>query len=140
MRALHWTNVGATIGPFTGATAAELQVPCTFDFDVGATKYFYGLEDGEIPLCLLFSGTVFHGDEHGAPRIAPIPWSKEAQFRLPVEVWRRLMELYYPNCAWLRLRRDVFDRLYQFKIRHGIPTWEAALERVLAACEETVTQ
>jgi hypothetical protein len=36
------------------------------------------------------------------------------------------------------LRRDVFERLYQYKVHHGIPTWEAALERILAAAEEAV--
>jgi len=29
------------------------------------------------------------------------------------------------------LRRDVFERLYEFKSRHGIPTWEQVIERML---------
>jgi hypothetical protein len=49
-----------------------------------------------------------------------------------------MMEVYYPNIAWLCLRRDVFERLHQYKIRNGIPTWEAAFERMLSACEEAV--
>jgi hypothetical protein len=32
----------------------------------------------------------------------------------------------------------VFDRLYQYKVRHGIPTWEQVIDRVLAGTEETV--
>ena len=75
---------------------------------------------------------------NGAPQMAPISWSKEARFRLPVETWREMMDTYYPNSAWLCLRRDVFERLYQYKIQHGIPTWEEALERMLSACEESV--
>jgi hypothetical protein len=43
------------------------------------------------------------------------------------------MDAYYPNVAWLQLRRDVFDRLYEFKSRGSIPTWEQALERLLTA-------
>ena len=50
------------------------------------------------------------------PQVAPISWSKEARFRLPVETWRDMMETYYPNCAWLCLRRDVFERLYRYKV------------------------
>ena len=124
--------------PFTGSTTVELQVPCTFDFNIAATKYFHGIESGEIPLCFLFSGTVFYDAGDGAPQVAPISWSKEARFRLPAATWREMMETYYPNIAWLCLRRDVFERLHQYKIRNGMPTWEAAFERMLAACEEAV--
>jgi hypothetical protein len=108
------------------------------DFNVASTKYFHGIESGEIPLSFLFSGTVFYDGGDGMPQVAPISWSKEARFRLPVETWRAMMETYYPNSAWLCMRRDVFERLYQYKVRNGIPTWEAALERILAECEEAM--
>jgi hypothetical protein len=42
-----------------------------------------------------------------------------------------MMLTYYPNGAWLHVRRDVFDRLYRYKMQRGIPTWEQALESVL---------
>ena len=45
------------------------------------------------------------------------------------------MDLYYPNTAWLCLRKDVFDRLHEYKMRRGIATWEQAVERVLADAE-----
>jgi hypothetical protein len=138
LRNMHWINVAATVTSFTGDTTVEVQVPCTFDFNVAATKYFHGIESGEVPLCFLFSGTVFYDVGDGAAQVAPISWSKEARFRLPVQTWRDMMETYYPNSAWLCLRRDVFERLYQYKTRHGIPTWEAALESILPALEETV--
>ena len=60
----------------------------------------------------------------------------EARFSLPVKTWRRLIDAYYPNIAFVELRRDVFDRLYQYKVRHGIPTWEQALERMLPPVDE----
>lgn len=126
-----WTHASAMVARFAGSTVAELFVPCTFDFNVAATKYFAGLEDGEVPLCLQFSGTVFYEGERGALQVAQIPWSAEARYRLPVRVWRDMMDLYYPNSAWLCLRRDAFDRLYDYKSRRGLPTWEQALERLL---------
>jgi hypothetical protein len=46
------------------------------------------------------------------------------------------MENYYPNSAWLSVRKDVFERLYQYRVRCGIPTWEQTLERVMDAVEE----
>jgi hypothetical protein len=131
LRNLLWTNVSAVLPGFTDCTQADLRVPCTFDFNIAATKYFEGLAGGEIPLNMMFSGTVFYADPDGSLQVAPISWDQEAKFRLPVRVWREMMLTYYPNGAWLHVRRDVFDRLYRFKMQRGIPTWEQALESIL---------
>jgi hypothetical protein len=140
LRPLLWTHASAVSSSFTGDTVTELQVPCTFDFNVAATKYFQAIGDGDIPLNLLFSGTVFYADPQGKLQAAPIPWDKEARFRLPVRIWREMMDLYYPNTAWLCLRRDVFEELYRYRVERGIPNWEEALERLLAAEKEPVRQ
>jgi hypothetical protein len=140
LRSMLWTHASVVIPGFAGSTVADLQIPCTFDFNVAATKYFYGVSDGDIPLNLLFSGTMFYALPDGTLQVAPIPWSKEARFRLPVQVWRKMMDEYYPNSAWLAIHRDVFERLYEFKVRNGIPSWEEALDRLLAPVEETVPQ
>jgi hypothetical protein len=137
LRTMLWTHTSAVVPPFVGGTVAELPVPCTFDFNVAATKFFAGLDDGDVPLCLQFSGTVFYGGESGALQVTQIPWSNEARYALPVRIWRDMMEHYYPNSAWLCLRRDVFDRLYRYKRQRGIPTWEQALERLLGPEEDT---
>ena len=138
LRNLLWTHAIVVVPPFNKETVVEMQVPCTFDFNVAATKYFHGLADGDLPLTFLFSGTVFYPEQNGQLQVAPISWEKEAKFKLPLKAWKDLIDHYYPNSAWLYLRRDVFDRLYQYKVRHGIPTWEQAIERVLAGTEETV--
>jgi hypothetical protein len=65
-------------------------------------------------------------------QVAQISWEKEARFRLPVQVWREMMEHYYPNSAWLCLGRDAFDLLADYKRRNSIPTWEQAMEMLLA--------
>ena len=140
LRSMLWTHASVVIPPFQGSTTADLEVPCTFDFNVAATKYFHGLSSGEIPLNFLFSGTVFYADSGGALQVSPISWNSEARFRLPADVWRQMMDDYYPNSAWLALRRDAFERLYEFKVRNGIQTWEEALDRLLSVDEETVRQ
>jgi hypothetical protein len=139
LRSLLWTHVNVNVPPFHGEIVVDVPVPCTFDFNVGATKYFYGLDDGQVPLCLMFSGTVFYARDGDALQVSPISWDKEARFLLPISIWRDMMDTYYPNVAWMCLRRDVFERLYQYKVRNGIPTWEQALERILQA-EEMVRQ
>lgn len=135
VRGMLWAQTSVVLPHFTRDVRADLPVPCTFDFNVAATKYFYALEDGEIPVCLLFSGTVFYAGDGGALQACQIPWEKEVNYRLPVSAWKRMMELYYPNTAWLCLRQDVFDRLYRYKSRRMMPTWEQALESLLSGAD-----
>jgi hypothetical protein len=40
--------------------------------------------------------------------------------------------MHHPNSAWLCLRRDSFEQLYNYKVRHGLPTWEQAIAKALA--------
>ncbi len=135
LRPMLWTHTIAVVPPFTGTTTVDLPAPCSFDFTLAATKYFDGLEGGEIPLCFLFSGTIFYEAEDGALQATQIPWEKEAYYRLPAATWQAMMDHYYPNSAWLCLHKDVFDRLSRYKSLQGLPTWEKALERLLAAGE-----
>ncbi|CAN5239729.1 DUF6084 family protein [soil metagenome] len=131
LKTMLWTHASCVISPFQKATTVDLPVVCTFDFNVAATKYFAGLAGGEIPLLLLFSGTCFYESDEGATQIAQISWEKETKFHLPVTVWQKMMEQYYPNSAWLNLRRDTFERLKNYKSRSGMPTFEQALESLL---------
>jgi Family of unknown function (DUF6084) len=131
LRSLLWTHATLVVPPFNGGTVVELPVACTYDFDIAAAKYFHALDDGEVPLELLFSGTVFYTSETGALQTAQIPWEHEAAFRLPVAVWKQAIEHHFPGTAWLRIRRDSFDRLYAYKARRSLPTWEAALDQLL---------
>ena len=135
LRPILWANVSLNLAGFQESTVIDLPVPCSFDFNVAVTKYIHGLEEGDLPVSLLFSGTIFHAGRSGL-QVAQIPWDREVRYRVPLRVWREMMDAYYPNTAWLCLRRDVFERLYQYKSRHGIPTWEQAVERVLAAAAE----
>ena len=136
LRTVLWTHTSAIVPAFAGSTEVDLPVPCTFDFNVAATKYFAGLAEGEVPLLLQFSGTVFYAQGDGALQVMLIPWDKEVRFRMPLNTWKELMDTYYPNSAWLCLRRDVFEQLHRYKIERGIPTWEEAIESTLASAEE----
>jgi len=138
LKTMLWTHASVVASQFEGSTVVDLPVPCTFDFNVAATKYFHGLSDGDVPLNFLFSGTIFYAGQDDALQVTPIPWDKEARFRLPIKSWREMMDIYYPNTAWLCLRRDIFERLYQYKVENAIPTWELTLEAILPAIEEAV--
>ena len=136
LRPLFWTHISVTVPEFQDTYIAELRVPCTFDFNVAATKYFHAVEEGEIPVILLFSGTVFYIVDESV-QVALIPWSQELACSVPAAVWKEMMTLHYADSAWLTLRQDAFNRLYRYKVRHGLPTWEQMVDHVLAAAGET---
>jgi Family of unknown function (DUF6084) len=132
--ALHsflWTHTDVLIPAFETQCTIDLPVPCSYDFNIAATTYFHGLETGEAPLSLLFSGTIFYSDSDGRLQIEQIAWSKEANYRLPVATWHAMMEHHYPNGLFLCVGRDVFDQLERFKRAHGHPTFDLALTKLL---------
>src|ERR1700683_5005486 len=133
LRSLLWTHVNWVVPGFTGEeTVVDMQVPCSFDFNVAATKYFAGLADGDIPLLFLFSGNVFYAPQDSPLQVAPISWEQETRFKLPVKIWRDMMDSYYPNSVWINLHKDTFEHLYRYKTQHGLLNWEQALEHILA--------
>jgi hypothetical protein len=139
LKPLLWTHASAMVPGFSGSTEIELPVTCTYDFEVTSAKYFQGLDDGEIPLLLLFSGTVFAQGGPGSNGLAVerVPWDKEVAFRLPVSLWREVMDRYFPGSVWIRLQRESFDALLRFKGERALPTFEETLAVLLAAAGET---
>jgi hypothetical protein len=138
LRSLLWTNTNTIVTHFSGGRVFEMPVTCTYDFDVVGTKYFAALDEGEIPLEFLFSGSVFYRKDGRALQVALISWEKEATFRLPVRLWREMMDNYFPNSAWLRLHKDIFDRLYDYRSRNALLTWDRTLESLLNMAEKEV--
>ncbi len=135
LRARLWTHATANVRQFQSRTEALLAVPCTYDLNVSATKYFYGLESGEVPLLFLFSGTIFYEDEEGRLQIQQVSWNCESAYRMPLATWQAMMDEHYPNSAWLALDRELFDRLYAFRREEGLPDWDQTIAHLLAAAE-----
>ncbi|MDQ3850218.1 MAG: DUF6084 family protein [Actinomycetota bacterium] len=133
--AVPWTEAALNVGPFTHATVVDVPLPCTYDFEVAAAKYLSALHGGDVPLELLFSGTLFYSAPDGRLQVAMIPWDHEATARMPVSVWHQAVEAAFPGTAWLRVRRDVFARLQAHRSRNGLSTWEETLESLLEAAE-----
>ena len=134
LRTFRWAKTSVLVPPFDETTSVELAVPCTYDLQVATAKYFYALEDGDVPLEFLFSGTIFFVAD-GLLRTVQIPWDREATYRMPVSAWKDAMDSHFPGSAWLRLRDDVFDRMVAYKSRHALPTWEATVEHLLEGRE-----
>ncbi|TCO62390.1 DUF6084 family protein [Actinocrispum wychmicini] len=134
LKPLQLANLSVMVAGFTGGTEVDLPLPVTYDMEIATTKYFDGLEDGVIPMLLLFSGTVFVVTD-GSMRVEQVPWSKESAYPLPLKVWRETMDIHFPNSAWLPIHRETLDALREFKTRNALPTWESTLDALLTTKE-----
>jgi hypothetical protein len=127
-----WMQCNTTVQGFIGRTEADLALPCTYDLDVIGARYLHALDAGDVPLTLLFSGTVFTRGTTGFG-VEQIPWACEARHQLPVQIWRDMIALYFPNTGWLRVDSDVLDQLAEYRARHGLTSWDETLHKLLAA-------
>ncbi len=130
-----WTTVGTLVTAFTESTEVEVQVPCTYDFELGSTKFLHAVETGDVPLNLLFGGTIFSKGESGFT-VEPVPWNKEARFGMPSSIWRAVMDIYFPGTGWIRVQRETLDKLERFRTVRGLATWERSFDALLEEADE----
>jgi hypothetical protein len=131
LRTLLWTRATLVVPPFQDTTVVDLPVPCSYDLEVLASRYFDALEDGEVPLEFLFSGSVFYAGPDGRLQTVRLSWEHEAGYRLPVGVWKETMDRYFRGTAWLRVGKDSFDRLSAYRSRNALATWDDAVTALL---------
>ncbi len=136
LKPFMWMQTSAMVPSFTGVTEVDLAMPCTYDFDVAASKYLHALRSGSVSVILLFSGTVFTRGELGFS-VEQIPWDREARYELPVAVWRRLMDIHFPGAGWLRLDHELIGRLAAHKAEHGFTTWDETITALLPDTERS---
>ncbi|MFF0226832.1 DUF6084 family protein [Streptomyces sp. NPDC004629] len=130
LQPVQFAQVPLMVPGFTRETETDLVVPCTYDMDIAATRYLAALDGGEVPLLMLFSGTAFTGA--GGFRVEPVPWDREAAFRMPVATWREMVDQHFPGCGWIRLPRDTMNALLAHRSRRALPSWEATVRDLLA--------
>jgi hypothetical protein len=131
VKPIQLATVTTMVPAFSGVTEVEVPVPCTYDLEVASARYLHGLDDGTVPMIMLFSGTVFIATETGYS-VELVPWSAEATYRMPVTVWQGLVDAHFPGSAWLRCSHETIDALSSFKAKHALPTWDATLTALLA--------
>jgi hypothetical protein len=139
LKPLQFTTVSIMVPGFTGSTEIDLPVPFTYDLEIGSTRYFASLEEGEVPLLLLFSGTIF-GSAEGRLQVQQVPWSKESSYRLPMAVWRAAIDAHFPNSAWIKMSRQTLDELQRFKSGLALPTWDATVLELLGRAAQRSDQ
>jgi Family of unknown function (DUF6084) len=131
VRSMPWAKVDVLVQPFTGSTRVAIPVPCGYDLEVAAANYFRSIADGEVPLVFHFNGSVYYQGESGQLQIVQISWEQSSSFRMPIEVWQRMIDAFYPNRGWIPAGEGTIERLRRYKLEQGLPSYEAALERLL---------
>ena len=99
---------------------------------MGSAKYFHAVKDEMCRYAFSSAAQYFIRLLTGRCRLSRSAGRKKRDFAFR-KVWHEMMDHYYPNSAWLRLGRDAFERLYAYKRRHGLVTWEEAIESLIAA-------
>lgn len=130
LRPFLWTHASAVIPGFTGSTQASLPVPLSYDTEVSAGAYLHTVRNGEIPLSLMFSGTVFRRGESGF-RVEQIPWDTDVSHRMPGAVWQQAMDQFFPGAGWIMVPRELLDELVRFRADAGCTDWPQALAALL---------
>jgi hypothetical protein len=138
MRALTWAHCSTVTPSFTGSLDVALPLPCGYDLEVVAARYLQALDGGDVPLLLLFSGTLLARAGDGLA-VTPVSWASEARHRMPVATWRAAVDTFWPGSGWLRLRSDTLRALQEHRARIGATSWEETVEDLLARAPEAVT-
>jgi hypothetical protein len=136
LKPMQLTTVSTMVPGFAGSIEVDLPVPFTYDLEIGSTRYFTGLDDGEIPLLLLFSGTVFASLD-GKLQIEQVPWSKEAHYRLPLASWQEAVRAHFPDSAWIKMSSSTLADLLEFKSARALPTWDSTIAALIAGASES---
>jgi hypothetical protein len=134
LRPVVWTQTSTMVQGFTGSVDVDLPLPCTYDFEVAAAKYLQALAGDDVPLTLLFSGTVFTRGLNGFG-VEQIPWHLEASHRMPIRVWRELMDAHFPNTGWIRVDRETLRRLGRYRSERALTDWGQVFDALLPADE-----
>lgn len=135
LKPFQFAAASTMVAGFTGQTEAVFDVPVSYDLDVSVGKYFHALRSGEIPLVLMFNGTVYGKGPQGL-WVQQVPWHSETRYRLPVSSWQQLMDRYFPGSGWLRLSRDTIDALTRYKTSRGLATWDDTFTSLLDGASE----
>jgi hypothetical protein len=130
LKPMQFAQASTMVPSFSERVDVPLSIPVTYDLEVATGKLLHALDGEPIDLTLMFSGAVFGVGDRGF-WVEPVPWHAEAKFRMPTSVWPALMDRYFPNEGWLRLRRETIDELLRFKATHGFATWDDTIRQLM---------
>lgn len=141
-RSFLWTHSTAMVHSFSGAITFGLEVPCTADLEVVASRYVSSLPDGDVPLTFHFTGRVLYKGVDRNVQVVHIPWDTSCQYRMPVAVWKAMIKHHHGESGFALLHNHTIQGLMDYKRARGLHSFDACvadlLERNPVDAEETV--
>jgi hypothetical protein len=134
LKPMQFALASLMVPSFDGSVDVEVAVPVSYDLEVATGKYLHALTGAPVPIVMMFSGTVFGKSDQGF-WVEQVPWHLETRCGMPVQVYRDLMDAYFPQSGWLRLHRETLDRLLEYKAAKGLATWDDVMNELV--CEVT---
>jgi len=126
-RSFLWCHASTVVHSFTGATTFGLEVPCTSDLEVTAARYVSALPDGEVPITMHFTGRVLYQGPQRQVQAVHLPWSTSASYRMPVDVWRKMMKNHHGESGFVLLHVDTLAALKKHKRVNGLHSFDAVV-------------
>lgn len=130
-QSFQWARVDAMVPAFRGTTRFDVEVPCTYDLEVAASKYLYSLPDGVAPLSFFATGMLVWRGDGDRLQVAQVPWSCIARLDMPVTAWKDAMAACYPGGGWVRLTTETLDALAARKAAGGHHSFDACVRAML---------
>jgi Family of unknown function (DUF6084) len=130
-RTMPWAKVDVLVHSFKGTARVEVPVLCNYDLEIAATNYFHSIADGEVPLVFHFNGGIYYQGDGGQLQIVQLSWEESSNYRMPIAIWEEMIAAHYPYRGWVPAGSETIERLRRYKLEQGLPSYEAALERLL---------
>jgi Family of unknown function (DUF6084) len=112
-----WAYAWVEVPSFRDSTLVDLPIPCTSDFAAIAAKHFDGHSAEKIPPPLRFSGTALYADAEDIVRRAQILWEHDREFKLPVRIWRDMIDAYPSTSASDETQHSVTAGVHKPRVR-----------------------
>ncbi|MDQ3678016.1 MAG: DUF6084 family protein [Actinomycetota bacterium] len=126
-RSFLWTHATSLVHSFNGAITFGMEVPCTADLEVVASRYIAALPDGEVPLSFHFTGRVLYAAPNRQVQVVHLPWTTKAEYRMPVSIWKNMISHHHGESGFAALHNDTLDALKKYKRARGLHTLDACV-------------
>ena len=136
LRPFPWMQCAAMVQGFTGRprSTCPCRAPTTSRSPARSTCTPYGTASSR---CCCSSPAPSSPEAARGSASSRSGGTVRRRYQLPVSVWQQVIELNFPGTGWLRLDRDVLHALARYQAAHGLTTWDATIESLLAAAPPT---
>ncbi len=126
--------------PFTEETLCEAYIPITAEMDAALLLRFSGRSVKKLPIVVTLEGFALYrnrGDGRVLYYMLPTDPPLEARYILGFEDWSNIVRTFYgSDLIWIKIRRDVLERLEEYKRKKFYPSYSEMLDDIMNTVEK----